>query len=158
MIRSLPLILLALTASAQGADAPKRQLQRQWIENFIAEAAAKERLDPALLRAVVRTESNFNHRAVSRVGARGLMQIMPGTAGELGKANALDHTQPRENILAGAKYLRILINEFAGDLKLAVAAYNAGPAAVRKHGGIPPFAETREYVKRVLTSYASFSR
>lgn len=127
-----------------------RKLRLEIIEGYIEEAAASERLEPALLRALIKVESNFNHQAVSPVGARGLMQIMPDTAEELGDRRALRPNNPRANIRAGAKYLRSLINQFAGDLRLALAAYNAGPAAVLKHHGVPPFAETRAYVVKVM--------
>lgn len=120
------------------------------IRAYIEEAATKEGLEPALVRAIVKVESNFNHRATSRVGAKGLMQIMPYTANELGSRKALDHSDPRSNIMAGAKYIRELINEFEGRLPLAIAAYNAGPSAVKKYHGIPPYQETRNYVVRVL--------
>lgn len=126
-------------------------IRLDYIEAYIEEAAVKERLEPALLRAVIRVESNFNHKATSRVGAKGLMQIMPLTAAELGNKKALDHKNPRANILAGSHYLRRMINDFQGDLTKAIAAYNAGPSAVRKYKGIPPYRETREYVKKVLS-------
>lgn len=126
------------------------RIRLDYIEGYIEEAATKQRLEPALLRALIRVESNFNHKATSRVGAKGLMQIMPLTADELGNKKALDHRNPRANILAGSQYLRGLINQFQGDLKLAIAAYNAGPGAVTKYKGIPPYAETKNYVKKVL--------
>jgi soluble lytic murein transglycosylase-like protein len=127
-----------------------KKIQLEYIQEYIEEAVTKERLEPALLRAVVKVESNFNHKAKSPVGALGLMQIMPNTAEHLGDSRALDHKNPRANILAGAKYLRGLINQFAGDLRLAIAAYNAGPNAVIKHKGIPPFRETKDYVNKVM--------
>jgi soluble lytic murein transglycosylase-like protein len=127
-----------------------KRIRLDYIEAYIEEAATKERLEPALLRALIRVESNFNHKATSRVGAKGLMQIMPFTAEELGNKKALDHRNPRANILAGTHYLRTLINKFTGDLKLALAAYNAGPNAVLKHKGIPPYKETQNYVTKVL--------
>ena len=127
-----------------------RRIRLEFIEDYIEEAAVKERLEPALLRALIRVESNFKHNAVSPVGARGLMQLMPFTARELGEKNALEPSNPRANIRAGARYLRSLINQFQGDLRLALAAYNAGPAAVTKFKGVPPFAETRAYVVKVL--------
>ncbi len=127
-----------------------KALRLEYIQNYVEEAAAKERIEPALLRAVIRVESNFNHKALSPAGARGLMQIMPLTAQELKQKTALDHKNPRANILAGAKYLRSMINEFSGDLRLALAAYNAGPNAVKKFRGIPPYKETREYVRKVM--------
>lgn len=128
----------------------KKQDRLQYIQSYVEEAASKERIEPALLRALIQVESNFNHKAVSRVGARGLMQIMPKTAAGIGKVEALDSKNPRANILAGAHYLRSLINEFKGDLRMAVAAYNAGPSAVRRYDGIPPYRETREYVVKVF--------
>lgn len=131
-------------------ETPLKKIQLEYIQEYIEEAATKERLEPALLRAIVKVESNFNHKAKSPVGAKGLMQIMPLTAKDLGDKRALDHKNPRANILAGAKYLRGLINQFQGDLRLAVAAYNAGPNAVLKHKGIPPFRETKDYVHKVM--------
>ncbi len=127
-----------------------RKIRLDYIEGYIEEAASKERLEPALLRALIRVESNFNHKAISRVGAKGLMQIMPLTAQELGSRKALDHRNPRANILAGTHYLRTLINQFGGDLTKALAAYNAGPGAVKKYNGVPPFSETKAYVTKVL--------
>lgn len=132
---------------------PKTLIQRirlDYIDTYIEEAATKEKLEPALLRAIIRVESNFDHRAVSRVGAKGLMQLMPPTAEELGSRKALDHRNPRANVLAGARYLRAMINRFGGDLSLAIAAYNAGPNAVKRHKGIPPYAETKSYVTKVM--------
>jgi soluble lytic murein transglycosylase-like protein len=146
----------AIPETVLAARSPHRssliqRIRLDYIESYIEEAATKERLEPALLRALIRVESNFNHKARSRVGARGLMQIMPLTAEELGNRKALDHRNPRANILAGSHYLRELINQFGGDLKLALAAYNAGPRAVEKYKGIPPFAETRSYVRKILS-------
>jgi soluble lytic murein transglycosylase-like protein len=112
-----------------------KQVRLEYIQNYIEEAAAKERLEPALLKAIIQVESNFNHKAVSRVGAKGLMQLMPFTAKEMGKQKALDSHDPRANVLAGARYFRGLINQFEGDVKLAVAAYNAGPGAVERYHG-----------------------
>ncbi len=127
-----------------------RNLQLEYIQAYVEEAAAKESLEPALLRAVIKVESNFNHKAVSPVGARGLMQIMPATAEGIGKVKALDRKNPRANILAGAHYLRTMINRFQGNLPLAIAAYNAGPTAVTKYRGVPPYKETKSYVTKVL--------
>lgn len=132
---------------------PLKRVRREYIQNYVEEACAKERLEPTLLSAIIQVESNFNHKAVSPVGAKGLMQIMPFTAKELGKVKALDPRDPRANILAGAHYFRELINQFQGDLKLAVAAYNAGPSAVLKHGGIPPYPETQSYVLKVMNEW-----
>ncbi|HET7359864.1 MAG TPA: lytic transglycosylase domain-containing protein [Rhodanobacteraceae bacterium] len=114
----------------------------------VRSAAAEYHVDPALLRAVIHAESAFNPRAMSAKGAQGLMQLMPDTAGELGVHDAFDATQ---NIRGGAQYLAQLLKDFGGDAKLAAAAYNAGPAAVQKYDGVPPYAETQVYVDRVAT-------
>lgn len=121
-------------------------------DDIIREAAAKYNLDPALIKAVIKKESSFNPRAGSSAGARGLMQLMPGTFREMGGRNAMD---PRDNIMAGAKYLSQMLRQHNGDMSLALAAYNAGPGNVRKHGGIPPFRETRNYVATVMRDYRS---
>jgi soluble lytic murein transglycosylase-like protein len=107
-------------------------------------------VDPSLVAAVAKTESNFDPDARSRTGATGIMQLMPATAQALGVADPYDATQ---NVRGGALYLRELLDRFGGDVRLAVAAYNAGPGAVARFGGIPPFAETRAYVARVLDAY-----
>lgn len=112
-------------------------------------------LDHNLVKAVIRTESAFNPEAVSPKGAMGLMQLMPGTSKDLGVANPFD---PQQNIDGGARYLRLLLDRFDNDLVLALAAYNAGPEAVAKHGGIPPYEETRSYVQRVLELYMRYTR
>jgi len=108
--------------------------------------AIKYDIDPALVRAVIHAESAFNAKALSNKGAQGLMQLMPGTAKDLGVGNAFDANQ---NIEGGVKYLAGLLKQFEGDIKLATAAYNAGPNAVKKYNGIPPYAETKVYVERV---------
>ena len=107
-------------------------------------------LDPDLVLAVVAVESNFEPRAISRKGAQGLMQLMPGTAGDLGVADALD---PATNLDGGARYLQALLRLYRGDLRKALAAYNAGPGAVARHGGVPPYRETQEYVRKVMKQY-----
>ena len=113
----------------------------------IREAAGRYGVEEALIKAVIRVESGFNSRAVSSKGARGLMQLMPGTASMLGVRDSFD---PRQNIDGGVRHLRGLIDRFGNDLKLALAAYNAGEQAVVTHGGIPPYRETRDYVTRIL--------
>ena len=114
----------------------------------LAEAAARRHaLDPELVRAVVAVESDFHADAVSPKGAQGLMQLMPATARALGVKDAFD---PAQNLDGGARHLRALIDQYEGDVKRALAAYNAGPGAVARHGGVPPYAETREYVRKVL--------
>jgi hypothetical protein len=107
-------------------------------------------IDPQLVHAVITVESCFDRFAVSRVGARGLMQLMPGTAQELGVRDSFDATQ---NIRGGIRYLRQMLEQFDDDITLALAAYNAGPAAVRRHNGVPPFNETRNYITRVMDHY-----
>ena len=116
----------------------------------IIEASNRYGVPDRLVTAVIRAESGFNPRAVSRKGARGLMQLMPATASNLGVRNSFD---PRENIHGGVRHLRALIDRFPGNLPLAIAAYNAGESAVVTYGGIPPYPETQEYVGKVLRYY-----
>lgn len=113
-------------------------------------AAAHYRLPVALLKAVAKVESNFNPRAVSSASAKGLMQLMDATAERLAVADPFD---PEQSIFGGARYLRMLSNQFRGNLSLILAAYNAGPHRVRRYQGVPPFNETRRYVRRVLAMY-----
>jgi soluble lytic murein transglycosylase-like protein len=117
------------------------------IDRSIQKAARKYDLAPKLIRAVIRAESNFQADAVSPAGAQGLMQLMPGTAGELGVTDAFDIQQ---NIDGGSRYLRQMLERYSGNLRMALSAYNAGPGNVDKYGGRVPFAETRQYVDRVL--------
>lgn len=116
-------------------------------EALINSAARRYGLPVALVKAVIKAESNFNPRAVSPAGAMGLMQLMPSTAAAMGVSDPFD---PAQNIEGGVKYLRLMLDRFGQNLELALAAYNAGPAAVEKYGGIPPYRETQEYVRRVL--------
>lgn len=125
------------------------------LADAIREAAAKHGVDPRLVAAVARRESAFNPKAVSRVGAVGLMQLMPETARYLGVNNVYD---ARENLLGGARYLRTLLDTFNGDLDLTLAAYNAGPGAVQKYNGIPPYRETKAYVAAVRATYEASLR
>jgi soluble lytic murein transglycosylase-like protein len=124
-----------------------------WV-SFINAMAERHGIPPQLLHAIIRQESNYNPRALSNKGAAGLMQLMPGTAKDLGVRNVFD---PVQNVDGGLRYLRSMWSEF-GDLRLALAAYNAGPGAVKKYGGIPPFAETRGYVATIMNHYLSGSR
>ncbi len=117
---------------------------------YVREAAAKYEIEPELIRAVIKTESNGDHRAVSRKGAMGLMQLMPQTASDMNVSNPFS---PEENIEGGTRYLRYLLEKFNGDITLAVAAYNAGPKTVEKYGNVPPISETIQYVKRVFALY-----
>lgn len=119
-------------------------------EDIIKDAAQKYNLPERLISSVIKHESNFNTNSVSHAGARGLMQLMPGTAKFLGVNNSFD---PAQNINGGAKYLRQMLNQFDGSMELAVAAYNAGPGNVKKFGGIPPFKETQNYVAKVLNTF-----
>jgi soluble lytic murein transglycosylase-like protein len=126
-------------------------LSRQQVSEAVASASAQTSIDPALIHAVIRVESNYNTRAVSRRGAQGLMQLMPSTARRFNVTNPYD---PAQNVLAGAQYLRELHTLFNGNMPLILAAYNAGPKAVSKyHMRIPPFMETRLYVPKVLDVY-----
>lgn len=120
---------------------------RQKIDQSVKKAATKYRLPPNLIKGVIKVESDFRARAVSSAGAQGLMQLMPGTAKELGIKDPFDINQ---NIDGGSRYLRKMLDLFGGDLKLALAAYNAGPEAVKRYGGIPPYRETTLYVDRVI--------
>lgn len=117
------------------------------LDPLFAAAGKAFGVDPALLKAVARAESGLNPRAVSPKGAAGVMQLMPQTARSLGVSDPFD---PVQSIFGGARYLRSLLDRFGGDIRLALAAYNAGPGAVERWGGIPPYRETKEYVDRVL--------
>ena len=129
-----------------------RLASRPEFDGYIDEAARYYNIDRDLVRAVIKAESGFDHLAVSRAGAQGLMQLMPATAREVQCQDAFD---PRDNIHGGVKYLRKLLDIF-GDVGLALAAYNAGPEAVMKYRGVPPYSETRTYVDRVLRYYSAF--
>lgn len=120
------------------------------LEVIIDRIARLENIDPQLVRAVIEVESSFNRGAVSSKGAQGLMQLMPETARALGVRNAFD---PVENVRGGTRYLRRLIDRFDGSLELGLASYNAGPGAVDRYGGVPPFRETESYVRRVLRAF-----
>ena len=119
-------------------------------DEYIRQAAALYQIPEELVRAVIRVESGFDPRAVSRTNARGLMQLMPETAERMLVSDVFD---PRQNIFGGVRYLRVLANLFNGDIELTLAGYNAGENAVIAHGGIPPFEETRQYVVKVLQFY-----
>ncbi len=126
------------------------QVSKAEINDLIEKYADKNGLDSDFVRAVVNQESGYNPNATSKCGAMGLMQLMPGTAQGLGVSNAYD---PEQNIQGGTKYLKGLMDRFDNNKSLALAAYNAGPNAVKKYGGIPPYQETQNYVKSVISQY-----
>jgi soluble lytic murein transglycosylase-like protein len=130
----------------------QHQLFKQYREH-IQEASTRYSIPTTLIRAVMAVESNFNPKAVSSAGAMGLMQLMPQTASEMGVSDPYD---PRQNILGGARYLRVMANQYSGDLVLTLAAYNAGHTHVSRYMDVPPFAETQDYVRRVLSLYAEY--
>jgi len=132
----------------------KPALENGKYDTLIAAAAGRHQVDYALIKAVIKAESNFNHRAVSPKGARGLMQLMPQTATSL---QVKDSFEPEANIEGGVRYLSYLISLYEGHLPFVLAAYNAGEKAVAKYGGIPPYRETQNYVKRVLDLYDRYS-
>jgi peptidoglycan DL-endopeptidase CwlO len=141
-----PTLLAAPTASDAGAIP---------YQDLIEQTARKYGLDPALLAAVAKTESGFNPRAQSGAGAKGLMQLMDATAARLGVTDSFD---PAQSIEGGARFLGGLLKQFNGDVRLALAAYNAGPGAVKKYGGIPPYQETQRYVPKVLAEVEAYRR
>jgi soluble lytic murein transglycosylase-like protein len=139
--------------NSSNTDRSKDPARYSRYNGLIDEAAQLYELPESFIRAVMRVESDFNPMVVSRAGAMGLMQLMPMTARSMGVSDPFD---VRQNILGGARYLRILANRFKGDLVLTVAAYNAGEGAVEKYAGIPPYKETQRYVRRVLKHYYAY--
>ncbi|MFN0074114.1 MAG: lytic transglycosylase domain-containing protein [Chloroflexota bacterium] len=121
---------------------------------LIASASRQYGVDPALIAGVIESESSFNPKAVSRAGAKGLMQLMDATAQGLGVTDSLD---PKQNVMGGTRLLRQLLDRYSGDVKLALAAYNAGPGAVNQHGGVPTYAETQRYVPKVLSAMQRYA-
>jgi soluble lytic murein transglycosylase-like protein len=137
-------------SAASSEVSAAEQANREKITQMIREVSDRYRVDPALVRAVIETESNWNSTAVSRKGALGLMQLVPGTAQQMGVNNAFD---PKQNLDGGVRYLHSLLTRYNGDLDRALAAYNAGPGAVDRAGGVPHYRETRSYVQKVTDSY-----
>lgn len=132
----------------------RTRLSAAEFDQHIEEAALRYKMPVALVKAVMHTESAFDPQALSHVGASGLMQLMPGTAREMYVKDIFD---PKENIEGGVRYLRVLANEFDGDMVKMVAAYNAGPEAVKKYGGqVPPYPETQAYVRKVIALYFQY--
>lgn len=138
------------TASCMGLTADSMKQRAASYEPLIRKAAEKHGLSPKLVSAVMRVESCYDPRAVSRSGARGLMQLMPMTARELGVHDSFD---PEQNVEGGVRYLKAMLQRFNNDITLGLAAYNAGPEAVAAHKGVPPFPETKSYVSRILKLY-----
>lgn len=137
---------LGVGASLRGFTTGNEQ-----IDSYVTESAKRNGLDPLLIYSVMHQESSFKSRAISPKGARGLMQLMPGTAARFGVTNIFD---PQQNIEGGSRYIKFLLDRFDGDLSLALAGYNAGEGAVEKYGWrIPPYAETQEYVRRISHRY-----
>lgn len=148
----------AVPAASTKAEVPSLAFttRHAGLDQLIVANAARHDVDPLLIYLVMQQESGFNHRAVSRVGARGLMQLMPGTARQLGVRNIHD---PVENVEAGTRYLKSLLLRFAGDVNLALAAYNAGEEAVARYGNrVPPYRETINYVRRISWAYHQFKK
>jgi soluble lytic murein transglycosylase-like protein len=148
--KSRAAIYMPAEASFTGRGRPAFSIDRDGAEKLVREAADRHNVDPALVRAVIQTESNWNSSAISRRGAVGLMQLMPGTAQRFG---VNEFYNPQQNVEAGVKYLKTLLERYDGNLDLALAAYNAGEGAVDRAHGIPAFRETRNYVQKVQSAY-----
>jgi soluble lytic murein transglycosylase-like protein len=146
-------VVASVTALQQSARAAHAPLDSRPFADLIETVSLRHGVDPELVHAVVMAESNYQPRAKSGAGARGLMQVMPETAEDFGIKGLYD---PQNNLEAGVQYLKFLLTHF--DLKRAIAAYNAGPATVQKYNGIPPFEETRDYVKKVYETYTEMIR
>ena len=139
-----------LDGRTQTQQTLNRAFTAQDIDAAIDRAAARHNVDPSLVRSVVKVESNFNPNAVSRKGAMGLMQLMPSTARSLNVSNPFD---PQQNVDAGVRHLRRLLDSYGGDVRLSLAAYNAGSGAVARSAGVPHFRETQNYVRRITNLY-----
>jgi soluble lytic murein transglycosylase-like protein len=148
--KARPSIYMPAEASFTGRARAAFNLDRDGAEKIVREAAERHRVDPALVRAVIETESGWNPAAKSRKGAIGLMQMMPTTAQRFGVNDAWS---PQQNVDAGVRYLKVLLQRYDGNLDLALAAYNAGEGAVDRAHGIPAFRETRDYVQKVQNAY-----
>jgi soluble lytic murein transglycosylase-like protein len=146
-------LLKSLSRTSSTSNTSKTNKTEQ-ISEAVKSASQKNNVDPNLILAVIHQESGFKECAESQCGAQGLMQLMPETAKEMGVTNSFDIAQ---NVNGGTQYLKQMLDRFGGDPKLALAAYNAGPNAVQKHGGIPPYQETQNYVKSIMGHYQALS-
>ncbi len=138
-----------------GKEAVRKRAERRRILEIIEDVSTRYSVDPALVKAIVRAESDFDPYAVSRAGALGLMQLMPETADDLDVTNPFD---PEENIQGGVRYLKHLMEFFDGDVRLALAAYNAGKQRIIKYGDVPPYRQTRRYIEKVMDYIQSYRR
>lgn len=139
----------SFSPSASGS----KRIPNEQLDSIIDKYASKNNLDSAFVKALIKQESGFQATAKSHCGAMGLMQLMPSTASSLGVDDAFD---PEQNVAGGTKYLKGLMDRYQGNKSLALAAYNAGSGAVKKYGGIPPYTETQNYVKNVLSNYQNY--
>lgn len=151
-LEGIPLneIIIEPAAPLENITPPNASEAPAWLWPIVEEESRSRGLDPLLIESMIRQESGFRSDAVSPVGAQGLMQLMPETAQLVGVTDAFD---PKQNVAGGSQYMAWQVQDFGGDLSLALAAYNAGPAAVRRWGGIPPYGETNNYVRGVLEDY-----
>lgn len=150
VVRPRTAIYMPGEVSFLGPNRPAVNIDRDGVEKLVREASERHNVDPALVRAVIETESNWNPGAVSRKGAAGLMQLIPTTAQRFGVNDAFN---PKQNVEAGVRYLKVLLERYNGNLDLALAAYNAGEGAVDRAHGIPAYRETRNYVHKVQNAY-----
>lgn len=148
-----PTAFASMLQAASGPSTAAGGAQSSSYDPMIEQAALRNGVDPAILHGLIQQESGFDPSSRSSAGAMGLTQLMPGTASSLGVANPLD---PAESIEGGARYLRQMLDSFGGNTSDALAAYNAGPGAVTKYGGVPPYAETQSYVTKVLANAEAF--
>lgn len=148
-----PQILSKMRPASQTEQRPPSVSGRKaehLYHTFIIQTASHHQIDPALIKAIIMAESGYNTKAVSKKGAKGLMQLMPGTAQSLGVEDIFN---PHQNITGGVQYFKQMVNRFNGDVKLALAAYNAGSRNVRNYNGVPPFKATHSYIKKVFKYY-----